>query len=99
MLFALHVPDHTLSVEVSLLSAAGVLITTAWMFRRGERTAPRPSIGLFAVVAALMFVVQMVNFPLLDGRTSGHVLGAAAAVVLLGPLFGAAAMAIVLVLQ
>ena len=65
MLFALHVPDHTLSVEVSLLSAAGVLITTAWTFRRGERTALRPSIGLFAVV---LLAWVFVNSVLLRGH-------------------------------
>lgn len=99
MLFALHVPDHTLSSEVSLFAAATVAVVAAIGLRRFAATASRPSVGLFAAVTALVFAVEMLNFPLLDGRTSGHVLGAAAAVVLLGPVFGIASMSLVLVVQ
>ena len=99
MMFALHMPDHTLTAELSWAAAAAVaIVAVIGLVRRREKSA-RPSIALFAAVTALLFAVQMVNFPLLDGRTSGHILGAAAAVLLLGPAFGVLAMALVLVVQ
>lgn len=99
MLFALHVPDHTLSTEVSLLAAVAAAIVAVAGLRRITKDIERPSFGMFAAVTALVFAVQMLNFPLLDGITSGHVLGAASAVILLGPVFGIASLTLVLVVQ
>jgi cobalt/nickel transport system permease protein len=99
MLFALHIPDHTLSAELAWATGAVVAVAAIAGLIRSRATSPRPSVLLLAAVLVLLFAVQLANFPLLDGSTSGHVLGAAAAVLLLGPRFGAAAMALVLVVQ
>jgi cobalt/nickel transport system permease protein len=58
-----------------------------------ERTVP-----LAGLVAAFIFAVQMVNFPILPG-VSGHLLGGALAAILVGPFTGALCIAIVLVVQ
>ena len=58
-----------------------------------ERTVP-----LAGLVAAFIFAVQMVNFPILPG-VSGHLLGGALAAILVGPYTGALCIAIVLVVQ
>ena len=50
------------------------------------------------LVAAFIFAVQMVNFPILPG-VSGHLLGGALAAILVGPFTGALCVAIVLVVQ
>jgi cobalt/nickel transport system permease protein len=49
-------------------------------------------------VAAFVFAVQMLNFPVASG-TSGHLLGGALAAVLVGPYVGSLCVAVVLVVQ
>jgi cobalt/nickel transport system permease protein len=50
------------------------------------------------VMAAFIFAAQMLNFPIAGG-TSGHLLGAALAAILLGPWAGVLIMACVLIVQ
>ena len=50
------------------------------------------------LVAAFIFAVQMINFPILPG-VSGHLLGGALAALLVGPYVGALCISIVLVVQ
>jgi cobalt/nickel transport system permease protein len=49
-------------------------------------------------VAAFVFAVQMLNFPVVSG-TSGHLLGGALAAVLVGPAVGAVCVTVVLAVQ
>ncbi|MET9109867.1 energy-coupling factor ABC transporter permease, partial [Streptomyces zhihengii] len=58
-----------------------------------ERTAP-----LAGLVAAFVFAVQMLNFPVAAG-TSGHLLGGALAAILVGPYTGVLCIAVVLLMQ
>lgn len=99
MLFALHLPNHTLNLETTVAATLLCLVAAVVLIRGKSWSVSRPSLGLFAAVAAFIFAVQMVNFPLLDGVTSGHLLGTAVAAILLGPLGGCAAMTLVLMLQ
>ena len=50
------------------------------------------------VTAAFIFAAQMINFPVVGG-TSGHLLGAVLAAVLLGPWAGTLVMASVIAVQ
>jgi cobalt/nickel transport system permease protein len=59
----------------------------------GERRIP-----LIGVLAAFIFAAQMLNFPVAGG-TSGHLVGAALAAVLLGPWAAAVTMTSVLAIQ
>lgn len=59
----------------------------------GERTAP-----LAGLVAAFIFAVQMLNFPVAAG-TSGHLLGGALAAILVGPYTGVLCVTVVLLMQ
>jgi cobalt/nickel transport system permease protein len=61
--------------------------------RGGERTAP-----LAGLVAAFIFAVQMLNFPVAAG-TSGHLLGGALAAILVGPYTGVLCVSVVLLMQ
>lgn len=81
---AMHIPDGFLSVTVSVvywvLSVAVILIALARVNRDlGEREVP-----VMGVLAAAIFAGQMLNFSV-TGGTSGHLLGAALASILLGP--------------
>lgn len=81
---AMHIPDGFLSVPVSIvfwiLSISVIVIALRRVSRQlGEREVP-----LMGVMAAAIFAGQMLNFTVVGG-TSGHLLGAALATVLLGP--------------
>lgn len=98
MLFALHLPNHTLSPEVAVVTSLAALCVGALACLRLGRP-DRSTLRLFAAVVGFQLLTQAVNFPLLDGRTSGHLLGAACAALLLGPALGLAATTLVVVLQ
>jgi cobalt/nickel transport system permease protein len=83
----LHVPDGFLTTTVSLVLWALSVLVIAVSLRRvgndlGERQVP-----LMGVLAACIFAGQMLNFPVAGG-TSGHLVGAALAAILLGPWAG-----------
>ncbi|GGS05979.1 hypothetical protein GCM10010252_50960 [Streptomyces aureoverticillatus] len=106
----MHVPDGFINAPVSLAAgavAAGAVAVSLRGARRelggtsrssaaesgGERTAP-----LAGLVAAFIFAVQMLNFPVAAG-TSGHLLGGALAAILVGPFTGVLCVSVVLLMQ
>ena len=58
----------------------------------------RPRDPLAGLVAAYIFALQMLNFPVASG-TSGHLLGGCLAAVLVGPWVGSLCMAVVFLVQ
>lgn len=94
----MHVPDGFIDAPVSLAAgvvAAGAVAVSLRGARRelDERTAP-----LAGLVAAFIFAVQMLNFPVAAG-TSGHLLGGALAAILVGPYTGVLCVSVVLLMQ
>ena len=80
----MHIPDGFLSTLVSVVFWGISIIAVAYALRRvgadlGERQVP-----LMGVLAAAIFAGQMLNFSVAGG-TSGHLLGASIATILLGP--------------
>jgi cobalt/nickel transport system permease protein len=95
---ALHIPDGFLSVAVSVvlwILAAGAIALALWRVNSelGERQVP-----LMSVLAAAIFAGQMLNFPVVGG-TSGHLMGAAIATILLGPWAAIIVMTVVVSVQ
>jgi cobalt/nickel transport system permease protein len=80
----MHIPDGFLSVPVSLLLWAISIVIIAIALRRVNQTLGERQVPLMGVLAACIFAGQMLNFAVAGG-TSGHLLGAALAVILLGP--------------
>ncbi len=81
---AMHIPDGFLSLSVSILYW---LISAAFIYvalRKTSRDLGERQIPLMGVLAAAIFAGQMLNFTVAGG-TSGHLLGAALATILLGP--------------
>ncbi|MGW6709955.1 energy-coupling factor ABC transporter permease [Streptomyces sp. NPDC054956] len=94
----MHVPDGFIDAPVSIaagVAAAGAVAVSLRGARRelDERTAP-----LAGLVAAFIFAVQMLNFPVAAG-TSGHLLGGALAAILVGPCTGVLCVSVVLLMQ
>jgi len=93
-----HIPDGFLTPEVA--AGAGVLAAgaVAYGLRRADETLDERAVPLLGVTGAFVFAAQMLNFPVAGG-TSGHVLGAALAAVLLGPWMACLVLAVVLAMQ
>jgi cobalt/nickel transport system permease protein len=93
-----HIPDGFIDGPTSL-AAAGVAATGLGISVRKAADAlddrRAPLAGLFA---AFVFAVQMLNFPVASG-TSGHLLGAVLAAVLVGPWAAVICIAVVLMVQ
>ncbi|MFI5663345.1 energy-coupling factor ABC transporter permease [Streptomyces sp. NPDC051684] len=95
----MHVPDGFINAPVSAATgvvAAGAVAASLRGARRelgSERAAP-----LAGLVAAFIFAVQMLNFPVAAG-TSGHLLGGALAAILVGPYTGVLCVSVVLLMQ
>lgn len=94
----MHIPDGFIDAETSLgagaVAAAGIGIS----LRKARDTLDERQVPLAGLVAAFVFAVQMLNFPVAGG-TSGHLLGGVLAAVLVGPYVGALCVAVVLVVQ
>ena len=94
----MHIPDGFIDIPTSagagLLTMAGLAVTLKSAKNKlDERSAP-----LIGLVAVFIFAVQMLNFPVAAG-TSGHLLGGALAVVLVGPYAATLALTVVLLIQ
>lgn len=87
MLFSpapMHIPDGFLSVVVSLVCWVVAVVMVAIALRQTNRTLGERQVPLMGILAAAIFAGQMLNFSV-TGGTSGHLLGAALATILLGP--------------
>jgi cobalt/nickel transport system permease protein len=80
----MHVPDGFLSVTVSIVMWVLSIAVIAIALRKTNQTLGEREVPLMGVLAAAIFAGQMLNFTVAGG-TSGHLLGAALAVILLGP--------------
>jgi len=94
----MHIPDGFLNITTVattyVVSAGGVGNAVRVANKKlGEKQVP-----LMGVLAAFIFAAQMLNFPVAGG-TSGHVIGAALAAILLGPWAAVLIMSCVLIAQ
>lgn len=94
----MHIPngfiDGPVSAGAAVVAVAGIAIGLRGARRElDDRTAP-----LAGLVAAFVFAVQMLNFPVAGG-TSGHLLGGTLAAILVGPYTGILCVAVVLLMQ
>jgi len=95
---ALHVPDGFLSGGVAAACGLVAIAAVAYALRVADRDLDEARVPLLGVLAAFIFAAQMLNFPVAGG-TSGHVLGATLAAVLLGPWIACLVMAVVIATQ
>jgi len=80
----MHIPDGFLSVFVSILMWIASIVVIAYALRRVSTDLDERKVPLMGVLAAAIFAGQMLNFTVIGG-TSGHLMGAALATILLGP--------------
>jgi cobalt/nickel transport system permease protein len=81
---AMHIPDGFLSVPVSIVFWVLSVLFILVALRRVNRDLGEREVPVMGVLAAAIFAGQMLNFAV-TGGTSGHLMGAALATILLGP--------------
>lgn len=94
----LHVPDGFLDAPTSLATAAVAAVGIGVALSRSRRELDDRTAPLAGLVAAFVFAAQMVNFPVGAG-TSGHLMGGALAVALVGPWTAVLSVSVVLLVQ
>ena len=94
----MHIPDGLVDAPVSIAAGAIAVGGVAVALRQAGKDDLASRAPMTGLVAAFIFAVQMLNFPVASG-TSGHLLGGVLAAVLVGPWLGSLAVTTVLVVQ
>jgi len=93
-----HIPDGFIDIKTSAAFAAASAVAVAGTVKGARRQLSEQSAPLAGLTAVFIFAVQMLNFPVAAG-TSGHLIGAALAMVLVGPYAATLALVVVLIIQ
>jgi cobalt/nickel transport system permease protein len=94
----MHIPDGLMSPEVLIIGWLVAIPAIALAIRRLNRGMDERLIPFMAVLAGGIFIAQMLNFPV-GGGTTGHLIGAALAVILLGPEAAIVVITTILIIQ
>lgn len=81
---AMHIPDGFLSGAVVIVLWVVTIAAIGFALLRVNTELGDRQVPMMGVMAAAIFAGQMLNFPVANG-TSGHLLGAALATIVLGP--------------
>lgn len=94
----MHIPDGFLSTLVAVILWVIGIGVVAYALRQVGKDLGERQVPLMGVLAAAIFAGQMLNFSV-TGGTSGHLLGAAIATILLGPWAAVVVMTTVVSIQ
>jgi len=94
----MHIPDGIMAPPILALGWAATLVVAGLALQRLRVHMPEEYTPTLALLAAGLFVAQMLNFPILGG-TTGHLLGAALVTILLGPAAGIVVLTVILLIQ
>ncbi|HEX75135.1 MAG TPA: energy-coupling factor ABC transporter permease [Dehalococcoidia bacterium] len=94
----MHIPDGFVSTPVAAVGCVVAAGCIAYAVKATNKKMGERQIPLMGVLAAFIFAAQMLNFPIAGG-TSGHLIGATLAAILLGPWAGVLIMTCVLGVQ
>ena len=94
----MHIPDGFIDPQTSAIFAGISAVGVAAALKGARTQLDEKTAPLAGLTAVFIFAVQMLNFPVAAG-TSGHLLGAVLAAVLVGPWAATLALTIVLLMQ
>jgi cobalt/nickel transport system permease protein len=94
----MHIPDGFLNVATVATTYAVSAGGVGYAVKEANKKLKEKHVPLMGVMAAFIFAAQMLNFPIAGG-TSGHLIGAALAAILLGPWASVLIMSCVLIAQ
>jgi cobalt/nickel transport system permease protein len=95
---AMHIANGIINGPVAAAFGALAAVALVLSVLRARQDLDDRLAPMAGLVAAFVFAVQMINFPVLPG-VSGHLLGGALAAMLVGPWVGALCLSIVLIVQ
>ena len=94
----MHIPDGFIDIPTSAAFGSLALAGTAIALKKAKTEVDDRTAPMAGLTAVFIFAVQMLNFPVAAG-TSGHLLGGALAMVLVGPYAASLAITVVLGVQ
>lgn len=94
----MHIPDGFINGATSAGAGIAAMGGLGGALASAGRQMKDRLIPLAGLAAAFVFVLQMLNFPVAAG-TSGHLLGGALGVILLGPALGITVISVVVLVQ
>jgi cobalamin biosynthesis protein CbiM len=94
----MHIPDGFIDIPTSAAFGTLALAGTAIALKKAKTEVDDRTAPMAGLTAVFIFAVQMLNFPVAAG-TSGHLLGGALAMVLVGPFAASLAITVVLGVQ
>ncbi len=94
----MHIPDGLLSPYLCVLLYGISLACLMWAWRSAKKMLSHSFVPLMAVSSALIFIAQMINFPIAGG-TCGHLMGGTLLGIILGPHAAVISLTIVLLIQ
>jgi cobalt/nickel transport system permease protein len=96
---AMHIANGIIDGPVAAAFGALAAVALAVCVVRGRQDLDDRLAPMAGLVAAFIFAVQMLNFPIFTSAVSGHLLGGALAAILVGPWVGALCVSTVLIIQ
>ena len=94
----MHIWDGLADPAVILVGWLIALLVVYLSIRKLNRELHPRCLPIMAVLAAGIFVAQMLNFPI-GGGTTGHLVGAALAAIMLGPVAGLMVIVTILLIR
>jgi len=93
----IHIPDGFLSPSVFTTAFVITIIFWAVSFKKTKLTDKQ--VPIMGLLTALFFAAMMMNYPIVYGTPTAHLLGGASIGLILGPFAGCISVTIILVLQ
>ena len=94
----MHIPDGFLNPVVCIIGYGVTAIFWFFAFKKAERVLDDRQIPLMAILTAMFFAVQMMNYPIVGGTTA-HLIGGPILAITVGPYAGVISMTIILLIQ
>ena len=95
----MHIPEGILNPYICVLMFAVALVFLVWAWRGVRGTMPSSFIPFVAVMTAVVLVVQMIDFPVVGGGSTWHIMGGTLVTIILGPFGAIICSTIVLIIQ
>ncbi len=95
----MHIPEGILNPYIAVLMFIVAALFFIWAWQGAKRTLPRSFIPLAAVIAAVVLIVQMFEFPVAGGGSTWHIMGSTLVTMILGPYGATISLTIVLIIQ
>ncbi len=95
----MHISDGYLDPAIIAITWAATIPFLIFAWKKTKNTYNHTTAATLAISSALVFVAQMINFPVAAGASSVHILGGTLLAVILGPYAAMLSLTTVLMIQ